>query len=153
MKAFNSNSLAVIGVAIAISLLAFAGTTSTNAAPVGSSPAANKVCGNGTFNGEYGFSYSGTIDGLGSITGIGSETCDGNGNCVGTGTASINGAASSSAFTSVYTINPDCTGIATTTFPDGLVLHSAIVLLNDGDEIHFIGTDPGSSYIGVEKRR
>ena len=153
MKRFRNYSLAAISFAFLVSSLVFAGANSSNAAPAGSSPAANKVCDNSLLKGEHGFSYYGTIVGGGGITGIGVETCDANGNCVGFGTNTVDGVASSTTFTGVYTINPDCTGTVTTTYPDGSVFHSAVVIVNGGDEFYFIGTDPGASYLGFEKRR
>ena len=153
MKRFKNYSLAAISLAFLLTALVFVGAKSSNAAPAGSSPVANKVCGAHLVKGDYGFSYSGTVEGVGSITGVGSETCDDNGNCVGEGTDTVNGSAFTATFSSVTTINPDCTGTVTTTYADGSVFHAALVVVNGGDEYHFVGTDPGASYIGVQKRR
>ena len=113
----------------------------------------SKVCDNGTLKGDYGFSFSGTINGLGSIYAIGAETCDGNGGCAGTATISINGTTYTDTFTSVETIYPNCTGVATVTYGSGVVAHSATVLVSDGNEVHFMATDPGAMANGVSKRR
>ena len=153
MKSFKNYSLAAIGFLVLASSVVFVGANSSNAAPARSSSVANKVCGTHLVKGDYGFSYSGTADGLGSINGVGSETCDDDGNCFGQGTDTVNGSAFSSTFTSVTTINPDCTGTVTTTYADGSVYHAALVVVDGGDEYHFVGTDPGASYIGVQKRR
>ena len=153
MKKFKNYSLAAISFAFLVSSLVFVGANSSNAAPAGSTRVANKVCGAHLLKGDYGFSYSGTADGFGSINGVGSETCDDNGNCVGQGTDTVNGTAFSATFTSVTTINPDCTGNVTTTYSDGQVFHAALVVVNGGEEYQFVGTDPGASYIGVQKRR
>ncbi len=153
MKSLKNYSLATISFAFLVSSLMFAGANSGNAAPAGSRTGANKGCGTHLVKGDYGFSYSGTADGFGSINGVGSETCNDDGNCFGEGTDTVNGAAFSSTFTSVTTINPDCTGTVTTTYADGSVFHAALVVVNGGDEYQFVGTDPGASYIGVQKRR
>jgi hypothetical protein len=153
MNRIKNYSRAAITFAFLVGSLVFAGANSSHAAPAGSSPATNKGCGAHLVKGEYGFSYSGTADGFGSINGVGSETCDDNGNCVGEGTDTVNGSAFTTTFTSVTTINPDCTGTVTTTYADGQVFHAALVVVNGGDEYHFVGTDPGASYIGVQKRR
>jgi hypothetical protein len=153
MNRFKNYSRAAISFAFLVGSLVFAGASSSNAAPAGSSSVANKGCGAHLLKGDYGFSFSGTADGFGSINGVGSETCDDNGTCVGELTETLNGSATTTTFISVTTVNPDCTGTVTTTYPDGQVFHAALVVVNGGDEYHFVGTDPGASYIGVQKRR
>src|SRR5215813_1314468 len=154
MKTLKNYLFAVIGFTFLVSSFALAGANHSNATQANSNSTAHRVCDNSIVKGQHGFSYTGTIaGGGGSITGIGAETCDDNGNCVGFGTNTVDGVASSTTFTGVYTINPDCTSSVTTTYPDGSVFHSAVVILNGGDEFHFIGTDPGASYLGIEKRR
>jgi hypothetical protein len=153
MKNLKNYSLAAISFAFLVISLVFAGVNSSSAALAGPSRAASKGCGAHLLKGDYGFSYSGTADGFGSINGVGSESCDDDGNCVGEGTDTVNGSAFTSTFSSVTTINPDCTGTVTTTYADGSVFHAALVVVNGGDEYQFVGTDPGAAYIGVQKRR
>src|SRR5262249_20205437 len=145
-------SLTAISFVFLVCSVVFAGANRSNTAPAGSRPAENKVCSNSVLRGDHSFSYTGTIAGGGSITGIGVETCDDNGNGVGSGTNTVDGVASSTTFTGVYMINSDCMGSVTTTYADGSVFHSAVVIISS-DEFHFIGTDPGASYLGIEKRR
>lgn len=153
MKSLKNYSLAAISFLVLGGSVVFVGANSSNAAPARSSAAENKGCGTQLVKGEWGFSYSGTADGFGNINGVGSETCDEDGNCVGQGTDTVNGSAFNASFSSVTTINPDCTGTVTTTYADGSVFRAALVVVDGGNEYHFVGTDPGASYIGVQKRR
>lgn len=154
MKARKNDSLATIGFAFVLGSFAIMGATSVEAAPGGPKPPPAAGCDDSIVKGDHGFSYTGSIaGGGGGITGIGSETCDETGHCNGFGTNTVDGQASSSTFTGVYTINPDCTGVIETTYADGSVYHSAVVVIDAGNEFHFVGTDPGSSYLGIEKRR
>jgi hypothetical protein len=145
-------ALLVLGLALYSSFGRLAPTAQASAAGK-MAAAANKTCDGGTLKGDYGFSFSGTITGLGSIYAIGAETCDGNGGCAGTATLSINGTTYTDTFTSVETISPNCTGVATVTYASGVVAHSATVLVSNGDEVHFMSTDPGAMANGVSKRR
>jgi hypothetical protein len=116
-------------------------------------PGKGPACDQGSEQGTWGFSLTGSIDSVGPIVGVGAETCDGTGHCTGSETDTIAGATVTHTFTTVETINPDCTGVSTITNPDGSSVHSAFVIVNGGAELDFIGTDPGASISGVQKRR
>lgn len=112
-----------------------------------------KVCSNASEHGRYGLAFSGTIDGVGSFSGVGVETCDGTGHCTGVETFNFGTGPVTVHFTSEDTINPDCTGTSVITDETGLVVHAAFVLVDDGKEIDFIGTDPGAIVSGTQKRQ
>lgn len=61
--------------------------------------------------GNYGFTDSGTVIGIGPRTAIGVFTLDGSGNVQnGIATSSLNGSVAQETFSGTYTVNPDCTG-------------------------------------------
>ncbi len=60
--------------------------------------------------GQYGFSDSGTIVGVGPRAGTGIVTLDAAGNINGKVTASLNGSLTRTTLSGTYTVNPDCTG-------------------------------------------
>jgi hypothetical protein len=112
-----------------------------------------RPCSIASERGNWGYSYSGTIDGVGPIVGVGTETCDGAGHCTGTDTAVVFGQTVTHTFTTVETINPDCSGGSEITYDDGTVVHSKFVIVAGETELHFTGADPGASLSGVQKRR
>lgn len=112
------------------------------------------VCDNRILRGNYGFSFSGSFTGGVPFTGVGSESCDDDGHCTGVTTLNIDGQSSTAPFTADYTINPDCTGVETASYYTiGLVIQEAVTIVDGGKEVHFIGTDPDGTSIGVMKRR
>ncbi len=62
--------------------------------------------------GQYGFSDSGTIVGIGPRAAVGLLTFDVAGNITGKVTASLNGSVSNTNLSGTYSVNPDCTGAA-----------------------------------------
>lgn len=119
-----------------------------------SGPAAGQSCDNRILRGDYGFSFSGSFSGGIPFTGVGSESCDENGHCTGVATLNIDGTTSTAPFTADYTINADCTGVETGNYYTiGLTVQEAVTIVDGGREVHFMGTDPGGTSIGVMKRR
>lgn len=117
-------------------------------------PLSANACDNRLLRGDYGFSFSGSFSGGATFTGVGSESCDDEGQCTGVTTINIDGTISTAPFTSVYMINADCTGVETANYYTiGLVVSESVVLVDGGREVHFMGTDPGGTSIGVMKRR
>src|ERR1700737_1288662 len=93
------------------------------------------------WKGAYGFVLSGTIVGLGPFAIIELATFDGAGNWTRTETANINGhVLPPETITGTYSINEDCTG--STSEIQGH--SSALVLVDDGNEILSIGTESGT---------
>jgi len=79
----------------------------------GQAVSGNPACSLARAAGKYGVSDSGTVDGIGPRVGIGLVTLDAAGNLKGTVTASLNGTVTESTASGTYTVNPDCTGVAT----------------------------------------
>lgn len=113
-----------------------------------------KTCDNSILEGDHGFSFSGTFTGGVPFTGVGSESCDDTGHCTGVTTINIDGASSVAPFTADYTIAADCTGVETATYYTiGLTIQEAVTIVDGGKEVHFMGTDPDGTSLGVMKRR
>jgi len=141
-------ALAAIGSFVILASSALAETSAAN------EPGSATACDTRLLRGDYGFSFSGSFSHGATFTGVGSESCNDQGQCTGVTTINIGGTTSIAPFTSVYTINADCTGVETANYYDlGLVVSESVVLVDGGKEVHFIGTDPGGTSIGVMKRR
>jgi hypothetical protein len=107
-----------------------------------------------SLNGCYGFTFSGTILGLGPIAGIGVENFDGQGHATITQTLNINGSGGiPSTVTATYTVNSDCTGSEVITQTDGSLTHIDFVIVDNGKELLTLPTDPGSVITGTTKKQ
>jgi hypothetical protein len=108
-----------------------------------------------TLNGCYGFTFSGTILGLGPIAGIGVTNFDGQGHLTSTDTVNINGSGGiPETGTGTYTVNSDCTGSEVSTrSPSGLVVTTNFVIVNHGKEVLFVNTAPGLAITGSLKKQ
>jgi hypothetical protein len=51
-----------------------------------------------------------------------------------------------------YTVNPDCTGTKTISFPDQRDIHAQFVVSQSGNKLHFVNIDPGTSLSGEADR-
>jgi hypothetical protein len=117
-------------------------------AVIGAAHADGRGCSLRSVVGTYGVSGGGTV-GVGTAnpvqdTEVGLLTADGNGNVSGSVTFSANGTLLAATYTGTYTVNSDCTATASINDSLGEHLHETGVLLKGGDEIRFIGTDPGA---------
>ena len=117
-------------------------------AVIGSAHAGGRGCSLHSVVGTYGVSGGGTV-GVGTAnpvqdTEVGLLTADGNGNVSGSVTFSANGILLAATYTGTYTVNSDCTATASINDSLGEHLHETGVLLKGGDEIRFIGIDPGA---------
>jgi hypothetical protein len=111
-------------------------------------------CSLSTLNGCYGFTFSGTILGLGPIAGIGVINYDGQGHAAITQTLNINGSGGiPTTVTATYTVNSDCTGSEVVTQTDGSLTHIDFVIVDHGKEILTLPTDPGSVITGTAKKQ
>jgi hypothetical protein len=107
-----------------------------------------------TLNGCFGFTFSGTILGLGPIAGIGAINYDGQGHATLTQTLNINGSGGiRDVVTATYTVNSDCTGSEIVTQTDGSLTHIDFVIVDHGKEILTLPTDPGSVITGTAKKQ
>jgi hypothetical protein len=107
-----------------------------------------RVCTSGVAEGRYGYTFNGTIVGVGTTTAVGVLTVDSLGNLSFADTQSINGQVNRRTFTGTYTINADCTGRAV--FSTGLT--GDFVLTDQGREIRVIITTSGTVISGEGKR-
>jgi hypothetical protein len=134
--------LAVVAIAVAGLLLAgtqFRRTFTRWIMPV---VHASGGCSNSSLRGSFGFQFNGTVLGVGPIAGVGVNTYDGVGSYTGTQTVNINGFPVPNQPTSgTYSVNADCTGTQTVSFPGGQVVHLAFVLV--GKQAYGLQMDPG----------
>lgn len=114
-----------------------------------------KTCNQMTVAGTYGFQGQGTL-GVGTSQEVqsaetGSATADGSGNLSGEVTFSLGGLILTTPFTGTYVVKPDCTISETITFGTQ-IRHQWGVIVDNGREINFIDTDPGTILTRVAKR-
>ena len=81
-----------------------------------------------------------TYDGLGHSTVLDASGVNGN---VPTGWRTGSG---------TYTVNPDCTGTETVSFPGQPDIHAQFVLTQSGNKLHYVNVDPGISLSGEVER-
>jgi hypothetical protein len=107
---------------------------------------ATEGCTNHSLRGAYGFASEGQAFGpagteIAEIAAAGRILFDGHGNLTGQETESLNGAITTPAFSGTYSVLPDCTGTAT--IHNGQTAHLRFMLVEGGQEVNFIDTDPG----------
>jgi hypothetical protein len=106
-----------------------------------------KSCTNASWEGNYGFKLVGErIGGAdpGPRAGVGRVISDGHGNISGTETKSSNGTiVQGLTFSGNYTILTDCTGSGSVMLSDGEMRHFNFVVVEQGEEVIAIQTDPG----------
>jgi hypothetical protein len=83
---------------------------------------------------------------------VGLAAIDGKGNMTGSITFSFNGTIFRTKYIGSYLVNSDCTITLTTHDDLGETLQQEGVVLDNGDEIRFIGTDPGRVIARVAQR-
>jgi hypothetical protein len=103
-------------------------------------------CSNATLRGGYAFTESGSILGIGPVAVAGVFKADGQGNLTATDTVSLNGEITSENLNFTYQVNPDCTGNASSA-PDQEPAHFNFVIVNFGERVTGIHTDPGTTLI------
>ena len=112
----------------------------------------SRVCSLGTMKGTHGYSYSGTVMGS-SIAATGPITFDGAGNLSATYNVNLGGTPFQGAFAGTYAVNADCTGTVTLQLPSlGISSNGSFVIVNNGKETFFTGTDPGITVTGETKK-
>ena len=106
-----------------------------------------------TLKGDHGYSYSGTVIGVGPIATTGLISLDGVGNLAATYVVSLNGMILHGSFTGIYSVNPDGTGLVRLDLPrSGNSVNGSLVIVNNGDETFFTCTDPGIAITGFTKK-
>jgi hypothetical protein len=86
------------------------------------------------------------------VTGFAQLILDGAGNLFGNSAATLNGAWLEGPVTGAYTVNVDCSASFTLTDSGGGVQNFSGVLVNQGDSVVFLQTDPGSGISGTLRR-
>ena len=117
----------------------------------------DRACSSASVSGTYAVYGQGTVF-VGSPpraaleVDVGLATTDGKGNMAGSLTFSFNGKIFRTAYTGQYLVNSDCTINIFIDDDLGEHLQQEGVVLERGDEIRFIGTDPGRVIARVAKR-
>ena len=94
---------------------------------------------------------SGTVMGA-EIAAAGPITFDGYGSLHATYNVNLGGKSFKGGFTGTYIVNDDCTGTVTLHLPIlGLSSNGSFVIVNDGKETFFTGTDTGVAITGATK--
>jgi hypothetical protein len=107
---------------------------------------ATEGCTNHSLRGAYGFASDGQAFGpsgteIAEIAAAGRIVFDGHGRLTGQETESLNGVITMPSLSGTYTVLPDCTGTATV--HNGQTAHLRFMLVEGGQEVNVIGTDPG----------
>lgn len=107
-----------------------------------------------SLRGDHGFTYDGTILGVGPIASSGPIQFDGQGNLSASYSTAVNGVLFRGTFVGTYTVNPDGSGSVTLNLPRlGLSAHGDFVLIDDGKGTFFSCTDAGFSIRGQTRRQ
>lgn len=114
-----------------------------------------KSCSNSDLRGNYGFSFHGTnLESKVSFVILGRFEADGKGGFKGTESDSVNGKIARGPFTGTYTVNSDCTGLATLIFEKTNVAAKLdFVMVSDGNEILLLDVGGGNIESGEAKRQ
>jgi hypothetical protein len=120
--------------------------------PVSALADGKRACSNATLHGSYAFSESATIVDIGPVAVVGVFQADGKGNLTATDTVSLNGVIMQESLNFTYQINPDCTGAASSA-PGQQMAHFNFVIVNRGEQVVGIHTDPGTTLILKAKQQ
>jgi hypothetical protein len=154
-----NRKIMILGIAVAaVLVVALAPVVSTvqaqGAGIVASANGAGQAqeCTKASYKGDFGFTATGTIVGLGQVAFVGRYTADGKGNLVGTQTASLNGTIERNSFTGTYVVKSDCTGSSIWNYPN-FTQHLDFVIVGHGSKIRSISTDPGTIVTEVDEKQ
>ncbi len=111
-----------------------------------------------SLKGVYSFAASGSIYGpggeVGDVAAFGRIVADGHGHSTESSNGSFNGFPDADTQVGTYTVNPDCTGTATSVHQrTGQVDHVRFVLVEGGAEAKFIVVDRGAVFAGTVDRQ
>ncbi len=111
-----------------------------------------KPCSPRTMKGTHGYSYHGMVLGK-AITAAGPITFDGRGSLFATYNVNLGGMPFNGQFIGTYTVADDCTGTVTLQLPRlGISTNGSFVIVNEGKETFFTGTDDGVAITGETKK-
>jgi hypothetical protein len=111
-----------------------------------------RPCSNATLHDSYAFTESGTILDIGPVAVAGVFQADGKGNLTAADTVSLNGEIIQENLNFTYQVNPDCTGTASSA-PGQEPAHFSFVIINRGEQLIGIHTDPGTTLILKAKQQ
>jgi hypothetical protein len=114
--------------------------------PVSGLADGKRPCSNTTVHGSYAFTESGSILDIGPVAVAGVFQADGKGNLTTADTVSLNGQIIQENLNFTYQVNPDCTGSASSV-PGQEPAHFNFVIINRGEQLVGIHTDPGTTLI------
>lgn len=118
-------------------------------APLAQNPNGNQFFTLHSLRGRHGFSYDGTVQGLGPVASSGRIDFDGNGHLSADYSTSVNGTTFTGSFTGTYTVAGNGTGTVTLDLALlGLQAHGSFVLVDRGNGTFFTSTDAGFSVAG-----
>ncbi len=88
------------------------------------------------------------------LTGVTKTTYDGFGNLTALDASGVNGHVPTGWRTGsgTYTVNPDCTGTETISFPGQADIHAQFALAQSGNKLHYVNIDAGISLSGEAER-
>jgi hypothetical protein len=88
------------------------------------------------------------------LTGVTKTTYDGLGNSTVLDASGVNGNVPAGWRTGsgTYTVNPDCTGTETISFPGQADIHAQFILAQSGNKLHYVNVDPSISLSGEAER-
>ena len=115
-------------------------------------------CTNRTIKGAWVQNLQGLIflpDGTSLVlTGVTKTTYDGLGNLTALDASGVNGNVPAGWRTGsgTYTVNPDCTGTETISFPGQADIHAQFALAQSGNKLHYVNVDPNISLSGEAER-
>jgi hypothetical protein len=106
-----------------------------------------------SLKGAHGFSYSGSIDGMGAVASSGRIDFDGKGGVEAVFTTSVGGLPFTGSFEGTYTVNTDGTGSVVVDLPWlGVKSGGDFVIVDHGDGTFFTSTETGYSVTGSTRR-
>lgn len=115
---------------------------------------AQDQCSDQSLRGGYGFQVTGSNLVLHvQFATSGRFEADGQGGITGVQTESVGGFVVTTKFRAVYAVNPDCTGSAIFSFPNGAEAHLNFVLVDNGNEAIIIVSDQGTVESGNAKKQ
>jgi hypothetical protein len=134
-------------ISLALVVLALSGS-------IANAQRSDRRCSVDKLHGKYGFKIDGSSAAAapGKFAAVGTQAFDGAGNFSATNYISVNGALGLYSFAGTYTLNSDCTGVATARFPGGMTSSMYMVLVENGDRIYSMSLDAGSIITGVFTR-
>lgn len=118
----------------------------------------SRPCSRRTARGRYSVTIQGSLvtPSPAPLAALGAFEVDYMGNITGSDTASFGGQIIPRTYTGTLTVDADCTASARLTVQTGtpgLVVNLKGMIVEEGREIHFIETDPGTIITGVAKRQ